>query len=42
MNATGITGCGANFRNRRNEALGNITRLMRRELHSKFRAQFCN
>jgi hypothetical protein len=34
-------GSGANFRNQRNDTLGNITRLMRRELHSKFRAPFC-
>src|SRR5208283_5199044 len=35
-------GCGANFRNRRSEALGNIMRLMRRELHSRFLARFCH
>ena len=34
-------GSGANFRNQRNDTLGNIARLMRRELHSKFRAPFC-
>lgn len=30
-------GCGANLRNRRCEALGNIVWLMRRELRSRFR-----
>ena len=35
-------GCGANFRNRRSEALGNIMRLMRRELHSRVLARFCH
>jgi ChaB len=34
-------GCGANLRSQRNEALGNFTRIMRRELHPKFRALFC-
>ena len=37
-----LEGCGANFRNRRSEALGNIMRLMRRELHSRFLARFCH
>ena len=37
-----IEGCGANFRNRRSEVLGNIMRLMRRELHSRFLARFCH
>jgi len=32
---------GTNLRNPRNEALGNITQLMWRELHSKLRAPFC-
>jgi hypothetical protein len=35
-------GCGANFRDRRSEALGNIMRLMRRELHSRFLGRFCH
>ena len=39
---TDVIGCGANFRNRRSEALGNIIRLMRRERHSRFLARFCH
>ena len=34
-------GCDANFRYQRNETLWSITRFMRRELHSRFRAPFC-
>ena len=34
-------GCSANFRYQRNETLLSITRFMRRELHSRFRAPFC-
>ena len=32
---------GANFWNQRNETLGNITRLMRREQHSRFLVPCC-
>ena len=34
-------GSGANFRDQC-ETLGNIMRLMRRELHSRFLARFCH
>ncbi|VFU16576.1 DUF3991 domain-containing protein [Methylocella tundrae] len=34
-------GSGANFRNQRNELMGSLSRLMQRELHSRFRARFC-
>ena len=36
-----ISGSGANFRDQCNETLGNITRFMRREQHSRFRAPCC-
>ena len=41
LRGSGGGGSGANFRNQQNVTLENITRLMRRELHSKFRAPFC-
>jgi len=34
-------GSGANFRNQRNELMGSMSRLMQRELNSRFRVRFC-